>query len=382
MRKLVVAIVVVYSCCAARCFAHPATIASATATIDPAGNLSLTAHFDLLAFALNETPERVDDEAMRALLEARPEELQAALDGARDRFVNDFAVIGDDGRRAAIDGLCIAFPTEAELARRQPMRARLPVMGDVTLTGKLRHAPSSVAFQFPESLGRIVLIVERPGHEPSAEPLEPGRASATFPVSNNQRAALPEPPPLSAAVKYLRLGFTHILPHGLDHVLFVLGLFLLSASLRPLLWQVTAFTVAHSITLALALYGVVRLPGSIVEPLIALSIAFIAFENLFTSDLKPWRPLVVFGFGLVHGLGFAGVLSELGLPRSEFFTALVTFNLGVEAGQLAVIALAFLAVGWWRRTEAGRYRRWVVVPASVLIAACGAWWTITRALGI
>jgi hypothetical protein len=179
-----------------------------------------------------------------------------------------------------------------------------------------------------------------------------------------------------AAAKYLRLGFTHILPHGLDHVLFVLGLFLLSASLRPLLWQVTAFTIAHSITLALALYGVLRLPAMIVEPLIALSIAFIAMENLFTSDLKPWRPVVVFGFGLVHGLGFAGVLSDIGLPRGQYLTALLTFNAGVELGQLAVIALALAAVGWFRRCA--WYRPAVVLPASGAIAAVAVFWTIER----
>ena len=186
----------------------------------------------------------------------------------------------------------------------------------------------------------------------------------------------------AVAKQYLVLGFEHILPKGLDHILFVLGIFLLSPAWRPVLWQVTTFTIAHSITLGLTIYGIVSLSPAIVEPLIALSITYVAIENLFTSTLKPWRIALVFAFGLLHGMGFAGVLSELGLPRSEFFTALVTFNLGVEAGQLAVIALAFLAVGWWRRSEAGRYRRWVVVPASVLIAICGAWWTITRALGI
>jgi hydrogenase/urease accessory protein HupE len=186
----------------------------------------------------------------------------------------------------------------------------------------------------------------------------------------------------AVAKQYLVLGFEHILPKGLDHILFVLGIFLLSPAWRPVLWQVTTFTIAHSITLGLTIYGIVSLSPAIVEPLIALSITYVAIENLFTSTLKPWRIALVFAFGLLHGMGFAGVLSELGLPRSEFFTALVTFNLGVEAGQLAVITLAFLAVGWWRRTEAGRYRRWVVVPASILIALCGAWWTITRALGI
>src|SRR5438128_2352916 len=144
------------------------------------------------------------------------------------------------------------------------------------------------------------------------------------------------------------LGFTHILPNGLDHILFVLGLFFLTTNVRSVLAQVTAFTVAHSITLGLALYGIASLPASIVEPLIALSIAYVAIENLVTTDLKPRRLALVFSFGLLHGMGFAGVLRELGLPPSQFLTALLTFNVGVEAGQLSVIAVAFAVVASWR----------------------------------
>jgi uncharacterized membrane protein YjjP (DUF1212 family) len=140
--------------------------------------------------------------------------------------------------------------------------------------------------------------------------------------------------------------------------------------------QITAFTVAHSITLALAMYGVFRLSPQVVEPLIALSIAFVALENIFTAKLHRWRLFVVFGFGLIHGLGFASVLTSIGLPRKEFVTALVTFNAGVELGQLSVIVLAFLVVGWWR--ERAWYRQRIVVPASGLIAAIGIFWTIQR----
>ena len=122
--------------------------------------------------------------------------------------------------------------------------------------------------------------------------------------------------------QYLWLGYTHILPKGLDHILFVLGIFLLSPRLKTMLLQVTAFTIAHSITLGLSIYGIVSLPPRIVEPLIALSIAYVAIENLVTRELKPWRLALVFMFGLLHGLGFAGVLRELGLPREEFLTAL------------------------------------------------------------
>ena len=170
------------------------------------------------------------------------------------------------------------------------------------------------------------------------------------------------------------------MPDGLDHILFILGLFLLSARLGPLLWQVTAFTLAHAVTLTLAAYGVIRLSSSVVEPLIALSIAWVAIENLFTSELKPWRPAVVFAFGLLHGLGFAGVLGELGLPGGEFLTALVSFNAGIELGQLAVLVAAFAAVGWGRHRP--WYRRRVVIPASALIALVGLWWAVERSSGL
>src|SRR5215471_1166399 len=181
----------------------------------------------------------------------------------------------------------------------------------------------------------------------------------------------------SVVRRYLALGFTHIVPHGLDHMLFVLGIYLLSRRARPILVQVSAFTIAHSITLGLSLYGVVSVSPKVVEPLIAVSIAYVAIENLFLTELKSWRVALVFAFGLLHGLGFAGALKELGLPRSEFMTALLTFNVGVESGQLSVIAAAFLLVGW-HCAHRDWYRRRIVLPASVLIACTALYWTIQR----
>jgi hypothetical protein len=179
--------------------------------------------------------------------------------------------------------------------------------------------------------------------------------------------------------QYLALGFTHILPKGLDHILFVIGLFLLRATIRPVLAQVTTFTVAHSMTLGLSLYGLVSVPARIVEPLIALSIAYVAVENIRTDRLTLSRIAMVFMFGLLHGMGFAGVLTSLHLASADFAVALFGFNLGVEAGQLTVIAGAALLVGWWR----GRlwYRSRVVVPVSLAIAAVGVYWTVTRVIG-
>jgi hydrogenase/urease accessory protein HupE len=118
------------------------------------------------------------------------------------------------------------------------------------------------------------------------------------------------------------------------------------------------------------------MPTSIVEPLIALSIAYVGIENCLVARLKPWRIVLVFCFGLLHGLGFAGVLSEIGLPRSEFLTALITFNVGVELGQLAIILSCFLLLGWWRKKP--WYRSRITVPLSLLIAVTGLYWTWER----
>ena len=128
------------------------------------------------------------------------------------------------------------------------------------------------------------------------------------------------------------------------------------------------------------MYGLLRVPASVVEPLIAVSIAYVAIENVFLSELKPWRVGLVFGFGLLHGMGFAGVLTGLGLPRGEFVTALLTFNIGVEMGQLAVIGAAFLLVGW-HCSERIWWRSRVVIPASTLIACAAIYWTVERVMG-
>lgn len=185
--------------------------------------------------------------------------------------------------------------------------------------------------------------------------------------------ALPWPRQLAL---YLRLGFHHIVPEGADHILFVLGLFFLGITWRKLLSQTTVFTVAHATTLFLSTYGIFSLPSRYVEPAIALSIAYIAAENVFRPKLGPGRLAVVFGFGLVHGLGFASSLSEVPFPKRDFLVALLGFNFGVDFGQLFVIALAFLAVGFFRNRPWFRAR--IAVPSSLAIAAVGLVWAVQR----
>ena len=244
----------------------------------------------------------------------------------------------------------------------------------IRLTGPLPTAAANVTWQYGWTFSSYSLSVAAAnGAAPDPVWLEGDESSPAFALDR----IAPPPSRLTIARRYLALGFTHILPLGFDHVLFVLGLYLLSRKTSALLWQVSAFTVAHSITLGLSMYGVLAVPSRIVEPLIAVSIAYVAIENVVLSELRSWRVALVFAFGLLHGLGFAGALKELGLPRSEFVTALVTFNAGVEAGQLAVIAAASAVVGWHIRHQHW-YRSRVVVPASVLIACTALYWTLQR----
>lgn len=180
-----------------------------------------------------------------------------------------------------------------------------------------------------------------------------------------------------AAILYMVLGYKHILPLGLDHILFVLSLFLLSPKLKPVLWQATAFTIAHSVTLGLAMYNVIKIPSYIIEPLIAVSIMYVALENIFSPRLKTSRIGVVFLFGLVHGLGFAGALGSLGLPQNAFLLSLIMFNVGVELGQLTVILLAYFFLARWFGKKS-YYRNVIVIPLSAIIALVAAFWTIQR----
>ncbi len=184
---------------------------------------------------------------------------------------------------------------------------------------------------------------------------------------------------------YVTIGVGHILPGGADHILFVLAVFLASVRIKALVWQISAFTVAHTATLALAASGVIAPSPTVVEPLIAFTIAFVALENLVFRDMTAWRPVVVFCFGLVHGLGFAGFFGELGLPPGQFWSALIGFNLGVEAGQLAVIVTAAILGAILRRRLEDpdgrrRYRNCVARPGSLAIGLTGLWWSVTRLL--
>ena len=235
--------------------------------------------------------------------------------------------------------------------------------GPLTLVwGDDEDEPLVLEVKYPDSGNTSLLRIE-----PRQEPVE------LMKIGADGKAAVTEGG--TSLFTWIAAGFHHILPLGLDHICFILGLFFLQPRLRPLLWQTSAFTVAHSITLALVVLGVITAPAKIVEPMIALSIAYVGIENLWVRELKPWRVALVFGLGLLHGMGFASVMKELELPEGEVIKPLIGFNLGVECGQVTVLALAFVATFWF--ITHSRFRI-VSKIASFMIALVGLYWTYER----
>ena len=174
---------------------------------------------------------------------------------------------------------------------------------------------------------------------------------------------------------WLKSGFEHVIPLGLDHILFILGLFFLSPKWKDLLTQSLIFTIAHTITLGLTVTKIIPVNPGIIEPLIALSIAYVAIENLFLKELKPWRLFFIFALGLLHGMGFGSVMSALPVESSSLVIPLIGFNLGVEIAQITILALALGATFWFQQRK--EYQ-WLRIAASLAIAATGLFWTVER----
>ncbi len=224
---------------------------------------------------------------------------------------------------------------------------------------------------FPEdSESRTIVSPSRDGQELQETILD--RAHPSMDFGKPQQIGV-----VNVVGQFVSLGVMHIFS-GLDHILFILGLILLGGGLKPLLKTVTAFTAAHSITLTVAALGWWAPPSRYVEPLIALSIVAVAFENLRKrNDTPDWRPLIAFGFGLIHGFGFAGGLTEAGLPHGAIGWALASFNIGVECAQASIVVIAAPFLAALAKTKP-KLSYGVVVAGSVVIAIAGAFWFVDR----
>jgi hydrogenase/urease accessory protein HupE len=320
----------------------------------------------------------VANEAFSGEIEEETKEYLRLRNLSAGELTNAYAAFAEtyrNGLMLTLDGAAIPLTSNI---------SEIPDTGDVTkaristlsFNAKLPKTTGELKWLYSSDYGDSVLRLFQPHRtefpEPTLANFVARGETATVNLSNLQPQSLGE-----IFLDYVTAGFDHIIPKGLDHILFVIGLFLFSAQLRPLVTQVTMFTLAHTITLVMGALGVVHLPGNIVEPLIAASIVLIAVENIFTAKLTLWRPFVIFAFGLLHGLGFASVLSDFGLPSGLFVPALIAFNIGVEIGQLTVIAICFLTVGIWFRKK-DWYHKVIVIPVSVTITLIALFWVLER----
>jgi hydrogenase/urease accessory protein HupE len=218
----------------------------------------------------------------------------------------------------------------------------LPMI-EVVVEGELPAGTHKLDAIWHEPYGVVLVTTIRQGADVTMKPLVSGERLTLAEVVVSSSGAAELKPTERSLREWIVLGFRHILPLGVDHILFVLGLFLLAPRWKPLLRQTITFTIAHSITLGVASMGWVKVPATPVEILIAVSIAWVGIENLLVKDLGKGRVALVGAFGLIHGFGFAGVLQEW-LPADQpekLPGALFGFNVGVEFGQIAVLLMAF-----------------------------------------
>lgn len=313
------------------------------------------------------TLENVSDSPLanryEALRAQSPAEMEATLRAAWPGLSAGMTLLAGETRLAP-DIVSVTIADENDL-----MLARETIL---VISAALPDDDTPVQFGWSGSYGAVVVRQVGGGDQAYTAILQNGNLSEALPREGFATEGV-----LPVFARFIVSGFEHIIPKGLDHILFVLGLFFFSLQFRSLLWQVTAFTLAHTVTLALASLKFVSIPAEVVEPLIAASIVYVAVENIFGGKAGWTRVAVVFGFGLLHGLGFASVLSDVGLPEGRFVVSLIGFNIGVELGQLAVIAVAFVAFALPFGVKPW-YRARIAIPASVAIAGVGAWWTFER----
>ena len=375
----------IMACCAMPVLAfHPPVPTVATIVVREDRQVSIDIFHDALAFALNDTSARVGDAPMRALLNGPPSELAAACEDARKRILV--------GLRLKADGVVLPVTVQEMLSpesvaawSKEHPDQRLPCKMDMVLRATLPPDAASATIQFPEIFGEIVVVIERPGIEPVDFPLAASEVSPPFDVRRSQAPSASAQAPdrndvgtLGTLWRYITFGFRHIIPEGADHALFVFGLFLLSPRWKPVLGQITSFTIAHTLTLTLTTLHIVGVPSSVVEPVIAASIALIGIENLLTAKVHRWRLVVAFLFGLMHGMGVATAFNEVGFPAGQLVPSLAAFTVGVEGGHILVLLVAFLLLGWTR--DKPWYRARVALPLSLAISMIAIFWTVQRVM--
>ena len=361
---------------------HPPFSATALIQVERNGQVVVTIRHDALAFALNELPTTIADAPMLELLRSPSDEIAATFAAGRERMAAALRLTADG------NNISLTLTESPTLDRLREWRNHnppetLPATLEFVAIATVPIHTTRIGLQFPSILGDVIWTVERPELElDSVSPL-PSEISPDVGVSvgtteDSLDALTTSTSAVFVAWRYITLGFEHIIPDGTDHALFVLGLFLLSPRLTTVLWQISAFTLAHTLTLTLTTCHVIGMPDNFVEPAIALSIALVGVENLFTTKIHSWRIVIAFLFGLVHGMGVATAFSEVGFSPDQLVSSLAAFTVGVEGGHIAVLAAAFLILGWWR--DKTWYRNGIVIPMSAMITVVALYWTVERVM--
>jgi len=305
------------------------------------------------------------------LRKMRDDQLLFEFGKFQDDFLKRVKLLNDNNSEVVLRIKKVKIP--------EPGYTKVPRISVITLMGSVTLSTDYLTWYYPMAFGdnavrlRQVDKVKEKYHWSEWQWLTQDESSEPLSLTEIVR----HKPVYETIGNYIVLGFEHILPKGLDHILFILGLFFFSISIKPLLWQITMFTVAHTITLGLAMNGIINLPANIVEPLIALSIAYIGIENIFSKSLGKGRLLLIFAFGLLHGLGFASVLSDFGMPEEAFVTALISFNVGVELGQFTIIFVAFSLIAYWFANKPW-YKKLIIIPISAVITLIALYWFYER----
>lgn len=367
--------------------AHPPVSSVVYLTISSQGDVTIAIRYDPLAFALNRVSAELSDEEVHALWASPVTRFSELLNDSHNRWCTDLRLRADEkelgtsiSQLPTVENFRDWLDSENGLPHPEAMRIAMHAM--------LTPGTKRISLRVPELLDQVLLVIERPGLERSILPVDPGEFSPPIDVSmvhspiaepsattesteehdrNSQDLPIVCQEWLQTSWRFLRQGFLHIIPFGADHALFVLGLFLMASNGKALLIQISAFTVAHTVTMTLASLHWVLISPRIVEPLIALSILVVAMENLWIKIPNAWKTLTAFGFGLIHGLGFASVLVDLNLSTNQLILGLGSFSVGVETGHLTILCVAYLLLGWSRQKT--WYRQRFILPISVGIGA-------------
>ncbi len=371
--KKIALILYVFSCIAGADVVKPALVEISIFSdkrVEVSIDLSLEAAMTGIGTQYASTSEAPNSDEYNYLRLLRPKELESRFEMFQTEFL--------DSINLSIDGSKEKLQLESSFIDIVGYTKR-PRKSILKYSVKLSKSPKSIAWQFGKVHGDSALryrVYKKDEYTWSDWVwLRDGSSSGKIlideqeAVSNSQRI-----------IEFISIGFDHVIPLGWDHLLFIVGMALSTLLWRRLLLLVTTFTVAHTITLGLSMYELVEISARVVEPLIAFSISYVAIENILLKQSIIRKSIIVFLFGLIHGLGFASMLKDFEMDPDTFLVTLISFNVGVELAQIVTV-LGVVCVVLLHKKIINNSRKLLIIPVSVVIAIIGFWWGVERVIG-